>query len=63
MLEFKNISRAHLSMNVKYGIIVAMPHCLNAPRPECPKPSRNAPTAKSQCPTFGRNAPVILLLS
>ena len=33
-----------------FRIIVAMPHCLNAPRPECPKPSRNAPTAKSQCP-------------
>ena len=30
-------------------IIVAMPHCLNAPRPECRNSSRNAPIAKSQC--------------
>jgi len=31
-----------------------MDYSRNAPRPECPKPSRNAPNTKSQCTTaFG----------
>ena len=38
--------------------VVGMPHCLNAPVAMPQSQSRNAPTAKSQCPTFGRNAPL-----
>ncbi|KAK2180980.1 hypothetical protein NP493_417g02047 [Ridgeia piscesae] len=49
------------------GVIVGMPLCLNALRPECPKPSRNAPIAKSQCPNHevamlqprSRNTPLL----
>ena len=32
-------------------MMVGMPHCMNAPLPKCTKPSRNAPTAWTQCTT------------
>ena len=45
------------------GNVVGMPHCLNAPVAMPLLPSRNAPTAKSQCPHIlehcGRNAPLL----
>ena len=41
-------------------IIVAMPHCLNAPPLECPKPSRNAPNLVAMPQPRSRNAPLLV---
>ena len=45
----------HRSPGKSDGNVVGMPHwhCLNAPVAMPQSQSRNAPTAKSQCPTFG----------